>query len=81
MQPLCAPRSKDKKKAKTDTLQVQTGDIVDRGPDTQKLYRWMRNLTEQAEIQGGKVVKLWGYVNKSALTWLRLTRGLAITNS
>jgi hypothetical protein len=22
----------------------------------------MRNLTEQAEAQGGKVVKLWGYV-------------------
>lgn len=39
---------------------VQTGDIVDRGPDTQKLYRWMRNLTEQAVSYGGNVVKLWG---------------------
>lgn len=39
---------------------VQTGDIVDRGPDTQKLYHWMRNLTQQASQAGGKVVKLWG---------------------
>lgn len=44
-------------------LQVQTGDVVDRGPDTQKLYKWMRKLTEQAAEQGGKVVKLWGYYN------------------
>ncbi|RDW66638.1 hypothetical protein BP5796_09387 [Coleophoma crateriformis] len=39
---------------------VQTGDVVDRGPDTQKLYKWTRQLTAQAAEQGGKVVKLWG---------------------
>jgi hypothetical protein len=43
---------------------VQTGDVVDRGPDTQKLYRWTRRLTTQAEEQGGKVIKLWGYVSE-----------------
>lgn len=39
---------------------VQTGDIVDRGPDTQKIYAWMRNLTVQAESYGGKVIHLYG---------------------
>ncbi|CCG83219.1 Uncharacterized protein C1840.07c [Taphrina deformans PYCC 5710] len=39
---------------------VQTGDIVDRGPDTQLLYRYFRNLTRQASRSGGRVVKLWG---------------------
>lgn len=39
---------------------VQTGDIVDRGPDTRLLYRYMRNLTNQAARDGGRVVKLWG---------------------
>ncbi len=45
--------------ANSSTL-VQTGDIVDRGPDTQKIYAWTRNLTREAEKQGGRVVKLWG---------------------
>ena len=45
--------------AKSATL-VQTGDIVDRGPDTRKIYKFMRQLTFQAHRQGGKVIKLWG---------------------
>lgn len=39
---------------------VQTGDIVDRGPDTRRLYTWMRNLTIQAESHGGSVKHLYG---------------------
>lgn len=39
---------------------VQTGDIVDRGPDTRMLYAWMRNLTIQAKAQGGQVIHLYG---------------------
>lgn len=39
---------------------------MDRGPDTQKLYRWTRKLTEQAKEQGGKVVKLWGYARSDS---------------
>ena len=63
-----------------EPLQVQTGDIVDRGPDTQKLYRWMRQLTEQAAGQGGKVVKLWGYVVESTITLLHLMWTLVTTS-
>ncbi|KAJ3311041.1 Ras- protein Rap-1b [Boothiomyces sp. JEL0838] len=38
------------------TIFVQTGDIVDRGPDTIILYKLMMKLTEQAEKAGGKVL-------------------------
>jgi hypothetical protein len=44
---------------KTTTL-VQTGDIVDRGPDTIKLYKLMQRLTQEATAAGGKVVQLLG---------------------
>jgi cleavage and polyadenylation specificity factor subunit 3 len=50
---------------------VQTGDIVDRGRDTLRLYAFMRNLTVQAEAAGGQVFKLWGnheYMN-ALLDW------------
>ncbi|KAI9096581.1 Metallo-dependent phosphatase-like protein [Phlyctochytrium arcticum] len=43
-----------------DTVLVQTGDIVDRGPDTIKLYNLFGNLTMQAPATGGKVVQLLG---------------------
>ncbi|KAI8892782.1 Metallo-dependent phosphatase-like protein [Globomyces pollinis-pini] len=43
-----------------DTIFVQTGDIVDRGPDTIELYKLMMKLTAQAESAGGKVVELLG---------------------
>ncbi|KAI8907730.1 Metallo-dependent phosphatase-like protein [Powellomyces hirtus] len=42
------------------TTLVQTGDIVDRGPDTIVLYQWIRKLTEQADKVGGKVIPLLG---------------------
>ncbi|KAJ3265112.1 hypothetical protein HK104_006349 [Borealophlyctis nickersoniae] len=36
------------------TIFVQTGDIVDRGPDTIELYKMMQRLQEQAPKQGGR---------------------------
>ncbi|TPX71483.1 hypothetical protein SpCBS45565_g01167 [Spizellomyces sp. 'palustris'] len=42
------------------TVFVQTGDIVDRGPDTIRLYKLMQNLSEQAVTAGGKVIPLLG---------------------
>jgi predicted MPP superfamily phosphohydrolase len=44
---------------KNDTL-VQTGDIVDRGPDTIKIYKMMQRLTKEASVAGGKVVAILG---------------------
>ncbi|KAI0671752.1 Metallo-dependent phosphatase [Trametes maxima] len=35
---------------------VQTGDIIDRGDDTIKLYLWMDQLREQAKAVGGTVL-------------------------
>ena len=43
-----------------DTLLVQTGDIVDRGPDGKILYDLFAELKQQAEEQGGKVVQILG---------------------
>ncbi|KAG0217261.1 hypothetical protein BGX33_011021 [Mortierella sp. NVP41] len=42
-----------------DTL-VQTGDIVDRGPDTIAIYHLFDKLRKQAEEAGGKVVNVYG---------------------
>ncbi|KAF9344533.1 hypothetical protein BGX26_004259 [Mortierella sp. AD094] len=42
-----------------DTL-VQTGDIVDRGPDTIALYNLFDKLRKQASEVGGKVVNVYG---------------------
>ncbi|KAI9206747.1 Metallo-dependent phosphatase-like protein [Polychytrium aggregatum] len=42
------------------TTFVQTGDVVDRGPDTIKLYDMMRRLQKQAKEAGGRVVPLLG---------------------
>lgn len=42
------------------TILVQTGDIVDRGPTTDKIYKLMDHLGKQASSQGGQVVHLWG---------------------
>jgi len=39
---------------------VQTGDIVDRGDDTIKLYAWMDELREQAQAVGGTVLSHLG---------------------
>ncbi|KAJ3054722.1 hypothetical protein HK097_000968 [Rhizophlyctis rosea] len=43
-----------------DTIFVQTGDIVDRGPDTIELYKMMHRLQFQASWTGGAVVPLLG---------------------
>ncbi|KAF8977806.1 hypothetical protein BGZ46_007103 [Entomortierella lignicola] len=42
-----------------DTL-VQTGDIVDRGPDTIAIYNLFDKLRKQAREAGGKVVNVYG---------------------
>jgi hypothetical protein len=42
------------------TTFVQTGDIVDRGPDTIELYQLMQRLIKQAQDAGGKVIPLLG---------------------
>ncbi|WBW75266.1 vacuolar endopolyphosphatase [Schizosaccharomyces osmophilus] len=39
---------------------VQTGDVVDRGPDTRFLFKWFDELSTQAEQQGGRIVRLLG---------------------
>lgn len=46
--------------AANNSILVQTGDIVDRGPDTIALYKLFQSLTQQAEAQNGKVVSLLG---------------------
>lgn len=42
------------------TILVQTGDIVDRGPDSLKIVRDLMRLRRQAERAGGRVVTLVG---------------------
>ncbi|KAI0058684.1 Metallo-dependent phosphatase [Artomyces pyxidatus] len=39
---------------------VQTGDIIDRGDDTIKLFSWMEDLRVQAEYAGGRVLSHLG---------------------
>lgn len=43
-----------------NTIFVQTGDVADRGPDTQAIYALLRALGPQAEAAGGEVVTLLG---------------------
>ena len=43
-----------------ETHLVQTGDIPDRGPDTQKIIEHLENLEKQAERKGGRVHALIG---------------------
>ncbi|KAJ3002484.1 hypothetical protein HKX48_002306, partial [Thoreauomyces humboldtii] len=43
-----------------DATFVQTGDVVDRGPDTIRLYRWLQDLADEARDQGGEVVTVLG---------------------
>lgn len=42
------------------TVFVQTGDIVDRGPDSLKIITHIRRLTAQAKAVGGEVIVLLG---------------------
>ncbi|KAG0165199.1 hypothetical protein DFQ28_009105 [Apophysomyces sp. BC1034] len=46
--------------AGNDTIFVQTGDVLDRGLDTIKLYDLIQQLREEAEEAGGKVIPLFG---------------------
>lgn len=43
-----------------DTTIIQTGDIVDRGPDTIAIYRLFDTLRAQARDAGGEVISLLG---------------------
>lgn len=43
-----------------DATLIQTGDIVDRGPDTIAIYRLFDSLRAQAAAAGGEVVSLLG---------------------
>ncbi|KAH9267794.1 hypothetical protein BASA83_009733 [Batrachochytrium salamandrivorans] len=43
-----------------NTIVVQTGDVVDRGHDTIKLYALLRNLAGQAKEHGGRLIQLLG---------------------
>ncbi|GAA6032125.1 hypothetical protein JCM8097_007085 [Rhodosporidiobolus ruineniae] len=43
-----------------ETILVQTGDIVDRGPDTIAIYRYLQTLRPQAEKAGGGLLSLMG---------------------
>ncbi|KAH9267796.1 hypothetical protein BASA83_009735 [Batrachochytrium salamandrivorans] len=43
-----------------NTIVVQTGDVVDRGADTIKLYALLRALTDQAKRHGGRLIQLLG---------------------
>ncbi|GAA5883352.1 hypothetical protein JCM3774_002032 [Rhodotorula dairenensis] len=55
---------------------VQTGDIVDRGPDTIALYRFFQELRPQAEAAGGAVVSLLGNheLMNSLMDWRYVTK-------
>ncbi|CAG8519160.1 619_t:CDS:2 [Funneliformis mosseae] len=39
---------------------VQTGDIVDRGPDCLKIYKLFERLQKEAKVAGGMVINLFG---------------------
>jgi hypothetical protein len=43
-----------------DSVLVQTGDVIDRGPHSVEAVRFLRTLQEQAATAGGKVVRLCG---------------------
>lgn len=60
-----------------DTLLVSTGDIVDRGDDTQALYRLFDRLRAQAPLAGGHVLSTLGNheVMNSLGDWRYVTPG------
>ncbi|KAI8050360.1 Metallo-dependent phosphatase-like protein [Syncephalis plumigaleata] len=43
-----------------DTVFVQTGDVIDRGPDTIKLLTFLESLAVQARKTGGRVIQILG---------------------
>ena len=43
-----------------DNIFVQTGDILDRGPDDEYIHLFMKELAKQAKKNGGQVVALLG---------------------
>lgn len=52
--------SNDRKWIASDSILVQTGDIVDRGPDSIEIYHFFYLLKFEAEAVGGSVVSLLG---------------------
>ncbi|KAI9226436.1 MAG: Metallo-dependent phosphatase-like protein [Piptocephalis tieghemiana] len=44
----------------SEMIFVQTGDIVDRGPDTIRLYTTLERLRQEAEEAGGEVIQVLG---------------------
>ncbi|KAI8048410.1 Metallo-dependent phosphatase-like protein [Syncephalis plumigaleata] len=44
----------------TNTILVQTGDLIDRGPDTKKVLEYMEKLSMQALEHGSRVIQLLG---------------------
>ncbi|KAJ9083678.1 hypothetical protein DSO57_1032361 [Entomophthora muscae] len=61
----------------SDLTLVQTGDIIDRGDDTIKLFTWLSNLQNQAKTAGGKFVMLLGNHEIMNLMgdWVDVTEG------
>ena len=43
-----------------NSVLIQTGDVIDRGPHSVEAIRFLRTLQEQAEAAGGRVVRLCG---------------------
>ncbi|RLE38497.1 hypothetical protein DRJ17_03790 [Candidatus Woesearchaeota archaeon] len=43
-----------------DNRFIQTGDVIDRGPDSIECYDFLRELQQKAESAGGEVVRLLG---------------------
>ncbi|KAK9817102.1 hypothetical protein WJX72_009591 [[Myrmecia] bisecta] len=76
--------AQDEARTPRQNVLVQTGDIVDRGPNSLELVRYFERLKEQAREAGGQVYTLLGnheamnllgqyqYVNRAELTRLGL---------
>eukprot|EP01064_Diplonema_japonicum_P013611 TRINITY_DN21164_c0_g1_i1.p1 TRINITY_DN21164_c0_g1~~TRINITY_DN21164_c0_g1_i1.p1 ORF type:complete len:309 (+),score=29.00 TRINITY_DN21164_c0_g1_i1:52-927(+) len=47
-------------KGRDGDLLVQTGDIIDRGPDARRIYKLFERLKQETEATGGEVVNLMG---------------------